>query len=43
MARRSATKTTFDGAVAHEVRYWLRQSVEDRISGQRSMRRRRDS
>jgi hypothetical protein len=39
VARRFAIKTTFEGAVAHEVRYWLRQTIEDRISGVEVIRR----
>src|SRR5262249_33068693 len=39
MARLIAIKTTFDGAVAHEVRYWLSRSVEERISGVEAIRR----
>jgi len=39
MARRFAIKTTFEGAVAHEVRYWLGLTIEERISAIEAIRR----
>src|SRR5262245_31387449 len=39
MTRQVAIKTTFDGAVAHEVRYWLSRTIEERISGVEAIRR----
>jgi hypothetical protein len=34
-----AKRTTFEGAVAEEVRYWLGLTIEERISGVEAIRR----